>query len=112
MKKIEAIIKPFKLDEVKQALAREGVEGMTVSEVRGFGRQGGHSHVYRGAQYSVDFVPKIKIELLVEDERATVCAEVIEKAGRTGGIGDGKIFISPVDDIIRVRTGEHCRNAI
>src|SRR5437899_7365495 len=107
MKKIEAIIKPFKLDEVKEALAREGVQGMTVSEVKGFGRQKGHTELYRGAEYVVDFLPKIKIELLVSDEQATTAAEVIEQTARTGRIGDGKIFVSAVDDVIRIRTGEH-----
>ena len=112
MKKIEAIIKPFKLDDVKEALAREGIQGMTVSEVRGFGRQGGHTELYRGAEYLVDFLPEIKIELLVDDEHAALCVEVIEKTARTGSIGDGKIFVFPVDDIIRIRTGEHGRDAI
>ena len=112
MKKIEAIIKPFKLDEVKNALAREGIQGMTVSEVRGFGRQKGHTERYRGSEYVVDFRPKIKIELLVNDDQAAVCASLIEKAGHTGQIGDGKIFVSPIDDIIRIRTGEHGRTAI
>ena len=112
MKKIEAIIKPFKLDEVKEALTREGIQGMTVSEVKGFGRQRGHTEVYRGAEYVVDFIPKIKIELLVEDDKAAVCAAVIEQSARTGRIGDGKIFVSPVDDIIRIRTGEHGTDAV
>jgi len=106
MKKIEAIIKPFKLDEVKEALAREGIQGMTVSEVKGFGRQKGHTELYRGAEYVVDFLPKIKIELLVTDEKAPICAEVIEKTARTGRIGDGKIFIMHVEDVVRIRTGE------
>ena len=95
MKKIEAIIKPFKLDEVKEALAKEGVQGMTVSEVKGFGRQKGHTELYRGAEYVVDFLPKIKIELLLEDERARRASELIESIARTGRIGDGKIFILP-----------------
>jgi len=112
MKKIEAIIKPFKLDEVKEALAREGIQGMTVSEVKGFGRQKGHTELYRGAEYVVDFLPKIKIELLVSDDKAMACAEVIEKTAKTGRIGDGKIFVSPVDDVIRIRTGEHGAEAI
>ena len=112
MKKIEAIIKPFKLDEVKEALAREGIQGMTVSEVKGFGRQKGHTELYRGAEYVVDFLPKIKIEILVSDEKAAACAEVIEKTAKTGRIGDGKIFITPVDDVIRIRTGEHGPDAI
>ena len=112
MKKIEAVIKPFKLDEVKEALAREGIQGMTVSEVKGFGRQKGHTELYRGAEYVVDFLPKIKIELLVSDERAVHCADLIEKTAKTGRIGDGKIFVSGVDDIIRIRTGEHGADAI
>ena len=106
MKKIEAIIKPFKLDAVKEALSEVGIEGMTVSEVKGFGRQRGHSELYRGAEYVVDFLPKIKIELLVEDERIAVLAEAIRQAASTGRIGDGKIFIVDVDDAVRIRTGE------
>ena len=106
MKKIEAIIKPFKLDEVKEALAREGIQGMTVSEVKGFGRQKGHTELYRGAEYVVDFLPKIKIELLVTDEKAPICAGIIEKTAKTGRIGDGKIFIVPVEEVVRIRTGE------
>ena len=97
MKKIEAIIKPFKLDEVKEALAREGIQGMTVSEVKGFGRQKGHTELYRGAEYVVDFLPKIKIELLVDDTHAAAACRVIEEMGRTGRIGDGKIFFVPVE---------------
>jgi nitrogen regulatory protein P-II 1 len=112
MKKIEAIIKPFKLDEVKEALAKEGVQGMTVSEVKGFGRQKGHTELYRGAEYVVDFLPKIKIELLLEDERARRASELIESIARTGRIGDGKIFILPVDDVIRIRTGERGEAAL
>jgi nitrogen regulatory protein P-II 1 len=112
MKKIEAIIKPFKLDEVKEALAKEGVQGMTVSEVKGFGRQKGHTELYRGAEYVVDFLPKIKIELLLEDERARRASELIESIARTGRIGDGKIFILPVDDVIRIRTGERGETAL
>jgi nitrogen regulatory protein PII len=112
MKKIEAIIKPFKLDEVKEALSREGVQGMTVSEVKGFGRQKGHTELYRGAEYVVDFLPKIKIELLVADDRAAVAAAVIEKTARTGQIGDGKIFVIPVDEVIRIRTGERGADAV
>ena len=112
MKKIEAIIKPFKLDEVKEALAREGVQGMTISEVKGFGRQKGHTEVYRGAEYVVDFLPKVKIELLVSDDRAAICVDVIERTAKTGRIGDGKIFVFPVDDIIRIRTGEHGADAV
>ena len=112
MKKIEAIIKPFKLDEVKEALTREGIHGMTVSEVKGFGRQKGHTELYRGAEYVVDFLPKIKIELLVSDEKAGLCAAVIEKAAHTGRIGDGKIFVAAVEDIVRIRTGEHGAEAV
>jgi len=112
MKKIEAIIKPFKLDEVKDALAREGIRGMTVSEVRGFGRQRGHTELYRGAEYVVDFLPKIKIEILLPDDKALLAAEVIERTAKTGRIGDGKIFISTVDEVVRIRTGEHGRDAI
>ena len=112
MKKIEAIIKPFKLDEVKEALAKEGVQGMTVSEVKGFGRQKGHTELYRGAEYVVDFLPKIKIELLLEDERARRASELIESIARTSRIGDGKIFILPVDDVIRIRTGERGETAL
>lgn len=112
MKKIEAIIKPFKLDEVKEALSREGIHGMTVSEVKGFGRQKGHTELYRGAEYVVDFMPKIKIELLVGDDLATACVDAIVKTARTGKIGDGKIFVSSVDDIVRIRTGEHGAEAV
>ena len=112
MKKIEAIIKPFKLDEVKEALAREGIQGMTVSEVKGFGRQKGHSELYRGAEYVVDFLPKIKIELLVDDAQAVTAAEIIETAARTGRIGDGKIFVLPIDEVVRIRTGERGGDAI
>ena len=112
MKKIEAIIKPFKLDEVKEALAKEGVQGMTVSEVKGFGRQKGHTELYRGAEYVVDFLPKIKIELLLEDERARRASELIESIARTGRIGDGKILIMPVDEVIRIRTGERGETAL
>jgi len=106
MKKIEAIIKPFKLDEVKEALSEQEIAGMTVSEVKGFGRQRGHTELYRGAEYVVDFLPKIKIELMVDDDKAAVACKVIEEAGRTGRIGDGKIFVFPVEEAIRIRTGE------
>lgn len=112
MKKIEAVIKPFKLDEVKEALARQGVQGMTVSEVKGFGRQKGHTELYRGAEYVVDFLPKIKIEILVADDMAARLVDVIEQTARTGRIGDGKIFVLPVEDVIRIRTGEHGVDAI
>ena len=106
MKKIEAIIKPFKLDEVKEALAKQGINGMTVSEVKGFGRQKGHTELYRGAEYVVDFLPKIKIELLVADQQAALAAETIIATAKTGRIGDGKLFVLPVDDAVRIRTGE------
>jgi nitrogen regulatory protein P-II 1 len=106
MKKIEAIIKPFKLDEVKEALSKEGIQGMTVSEVKGFGRQKGHTELYRGAEYVVDFLPKIKIELVLEEGQARRAADLIESVARTGRIGDGKIFVLPIDDVIRIRTGE------
>ena len=112
MKKIEAIVKPFKLDEVKHALTKIGIQGMTVSEVKGFGRQKGHTEVYRGAEYTIDFVPKAKIELIVTDDLATQAVETIERAAKTGKIGDGKIFISTVDEVIRIRTGERGRDAI
>jgi nitrogen regulatory protein P-II 1 len=112
VKKIEAIIKPFKLDEVKEALAREGVDGMTISEVKGFGRQRGHSELYRGAEYVVDFLPKVKIELLVDDSRVAAVADTIQKAAATGRIGDGKIFVVGIDDAVRIRTGERGVDAI
>src|SRR5437016_11331656 len=112
MKKVEAIIKPFKLDEVKESLSGIGIQGLTVTEVKGFGRQKGHTELYRGAEYVVDFLPKIKLEILVSDEKATACAQLIEKTAKTGRIGDGKIFVSPVDDVIRIRTGEHGPDAI
>ena len=112
MKKLEAIIKPFKLDDVKDALAKEGIQGMTVTEVKGFGRQKGHTELYRGAEYVVDFLPKIKIEVLLDDAKAARAADIITTAARTGRIGDGKIFISPVEDVIRIRTGERGEEAI
>jgi nitrogen regulatory protein P-II 1 len=112
MKKIEAIIKPFKLDDVKEALAQAGITGMTVSEVRGFGRQKGHSEVYRGAEYVVDLVPKIKLELAVPDDKVLVCLNVIQAAARTGQIGDGKVMVSPLNDAIRIRTGDHGDDAL
>jgi len=112
MKKIEAIIKPFKLDEVKEALAKGGVEGMTVSEVKGFGRQRGHTELYRGAEYVVEFLPKVKLEVLVADERAAAVAKIIEDAARSGQIGDGKIFIVPVEEALRIRTGERGSSAV
>jgi len=112
MKKVEAIIKPFKLDEVKEALSKEGIQGMTVSEVKGFGRQRGHTELYRGAEYIVDFLPKVKIEILTSDEKAFVVADVILAAARTGRIGDGKIFITTVEEVVRIRTGERGLDAI
>jgi nitrogen regulatory protein P-II 1 len=112
MKKIEAIIKPFKLDEVKGALHEIGVTGMTVSEVRGFGRQKGHTEVYRGAEYVVDFLPKIKIEVVVEDALLPRAVEIIQQAARTDKIGDGKIFVLPVEEVVRIRTGEHGSDAL
>jgi nitrogen regulatory protein P-II 1 len=112
MKKIEAIIKPFKLDEVKEALANAGVTGLTVSEVKGFGRQKGHTELYRGAEYVVDFVPKVKIEIVLDDAKAEQVVEVMGRAARTGTIGDGKIFIIPVDDVMRIRTGERGGSAV
>lgn len=112
MKKIEAIIKPFKLDEVKEALHEVGLQGITVLEAKGFGRQKGHTELYRGAEYVVDFLPKVKLELVVEDEMLDRAVEAILKAAHTGRIGDGKIFIVPIDDAIRVRTGERGGEAI
>jgi nitrogen regulatory protein P-II 1 len=112
LKKIEAIIKPFKLDEVKEALQDIGLQGITVLEARGFGRQKGHTELYRGAEYVVDFLPKVKIEVVVADEMVEKTVEAIIQASRTGKIGDGKIFILPVDDAIRIRTGEHGEEAI
>ena len=112
MKKIEAIIKPFKLDEVKEALAKQHINGMTVSEVKGFGRQKGHTELYRGAEYVVDFLPKIKIEILVTDAQAALAAETIIAAAKTGRIGDGKLFVLPVEDAVRIRTGERGESAI
>ncbi|HPD31695.1 MAG TPA: P-II family nitrogen regulator [Phycisphaerae bacterium] len=106
MKKIEAIIKPFKLDEVKTALTAIGIQGLTVSEVRGFGRQKGHTEHYRGAEYTVDFIPKVKIEVVVPEAKVAEVLETIAKAARTGQIGDGKIFVSSLDEIVRIRTGE------
>jgi nitrogen regulatory protein P-II 1 len=107
MKLIISIIKPFKLEEVKAALAGIGIEGMTVTEVKGFGRQKGHTEIYRGSEYTVDFLPKVKIEIVVADELAAKAAGVITKSAKTGKIGDGKIFVLPVGDAIRIRTGEH-----
>jgi nitrogen regulatory protein P-II 1 len=112
MKKIEAIIKPFKLDEVKNALTKIGVQGMTVTEVKGFGRQKGHTESYRGTEYAIDFLPKSKIDLIITDELVTQVIETIERVAKTGKIGDGKIFLSPVEEVIRIRTGERGRDAI
>ncbi|PAW75179.1 MAG: transcriptional regulator [Pedosphaera sp. Tous-C6FEB] len=112
MKKIEAIIKPFKLEEVKDALSDIGVEGMTVTEVKGFGRQKGHTEIYRGSEYTVDFLPKIKLELVLPDGRVDAAVAAIVKAAKTGKIGDGKVFVSPVDDAIRIRTDEKGDSAV
>jgi len=112
LKKIEAIIKPFKLEEVKEALTTMGVRGITVSEVKGFGRQKGHTELYRGAEYVVDFLPKIKIEIILPDEQVDRAIEAITSSARTGRIGDGKIFIIPLDGAIRIRTGEKGEDAI
>ena len=112
VKKIEAIIKPFKLDEVKDALAEVGVQGMTVTEVKGFGRTGGKKEVYRGSAYVVDFVPKVKIEIVVEDTLVHDVLDAIEKSAKTGRIGDGKIFVSPIEEAVRIRTGERGKDAI
>ena len=112
MKKIEAVIKPFKLDEVKDALNEIGIQGMTVTEVKGFGRQKGHTELYRGAEYVVDFIPKIKIEIVISDELATKVVDAIEKSAKTGKIGDGKIFIYSIEDVIRIRTGERGETAV
>ena len=112
MKKIEAIIKPFKLDEIKDALGDIGITGMTVTEVKGFGRQKGHTEIYRGSEYSVDFLPKIKVELVLPEEQAESAVEAIVKTAKTGKIGDGKVFISTIDDAIRIRTEEKGVKAI
>lgn len=112
MKKIEAIIKPFKLEEVKEALSSLGIQGMTVIEVKGFGRQKGHTEIYRGSEYTVDFLPKIKIEVVVPDKLVNPAVEAIARAARTGKIGDGKVFVSPVENIVRIRTGESGEEAI
>ena len=112
MKKVEAIIKPFKLDEVKEALSEIGVQGMTVTEVKGFGRTGGKKEVYRGSAYVVDFVPKVKLEIIVRDDLVPQVIETISAAAKTGRIGDGKIFITSIDEVIRIRTGERGEDAI
>ena len=112
MKKVEAIIKPFKLDEVKESLSAIGIQGITVSEVKGFGRQKGHTELYRGAEYVVDFLPKVKVEVVVKDDDADRCVDAIVKAARTGKIGDGKIFITSVERVVRIRTGETDESAV
>jgi nitrogen regulatory protein P-II 1 len=112
MKKIEAIIKPFKLDDVKEALTGAGIIGMTVSEVRGFGRQKGHTEMYRGGEYTVDFLPKIKIEIVVPDSLADKVVSLVVGAARTGSIGDGKVFVEPLEEALRIRTGERGDNAV
>jgi nitrogen regulatory protein PII len=112
VKKVEAIIKPFKLDDVKDALHEVGVSGMTVTEVKGFGRQKGHTELYRGAEYVIDFLPKVKIEVVVEDGMAANVVEAIANAARTGRIGDGKIFVSPIEQAIRIRTGDQGPDAV
>jgi nitrogen regulatory protein P-II 1 len=112
VKKVEAIIKPFKLDEVKQALSEVGVAGLTATEVKGFGRQKGHTELYRGAEYVVDFLPKVKVEVVVSDQLVGRVVEVIERAAKTGRIGDGKIFVIPVEEVIRIRTGERGDEAL
>ncbi len=112
MKKVEAVIKPFKLDDVKKALQDIGIDGMTVTEVKGFGRQKGHTELYRGAEYSVDFVPKIKLEVVVSEELASKVVEAITEGAKTGKIGDGKIFIHAVEDAVRIRTGERGKDAL
>ena len=112
MKKIEAIIKPFKLDEVKEALQEAGIQGLTVTEVKGFGRQKGHTELYRGAEYVVDFLPKVKIEIVLSDDLVDTAVQAIISAARTGKIGDGKIFVSPVEQAIRIRTGETGDDAV
>ena len=112
MKKIEAIVKPFKLDDVKEALNEIGIQGMTISDVKGYGRQKGHKEIYRGAEYVVDFIPKIKIEIVIEDDRAEDVIRAIQNAANTGKIGDGKIFVLSVEEAVRVRTGERGKDAI
>jgi nitrogen regulatory protein PII len=112
MKKIEAIIRPFKLDEVKEALVEEGIRGLTISEVRGYGRQKGHTETYRGSEYRIEFIPKIKIEVVVEDDKAEKVIEAVLRTAKTGQVGDGKIFISDVKDVIRIRTEESGKDAL
>ena len=112
MKLVTAVIKPFKLDEVKESLSSIGAQGLTVTEVKGFGRQKGHTELYRGAEYVVDFLPKVKLEIIVGDENVAKVVETIEKAARTGRIGDGKIFVLPVEEVVRIRTGERGSEAL
>ena len=112
MKQITAVIKPFKLEEVREALAEQGVTGLTVVEVKGFGRQKGHTELYRGAEYVVDFLPKVKIEIVLNDDQVEACVEAITNAARTGKIGDGKIFVTPVERVVRIRTGEENESAV
>ena len=112
MKKVEAIIKPFKLDEVKEGLNAVGLSGLTVSEVKGFGRQKGHTELYRGAEYVVDFLPKVKLEIIVREEQVAAVVETIQEAAKTGRIGDGKIFVNAVEEVIRIRTGERGEDAL
>jgi nitrogen regulatory protein P-II 2 len=112
MKLVTAIIKPFKLDDVREALSEQGVQGVTVTEVKGFGRQKGHTELYRGAEYVVDFLPKVKLEIAVDDDRVTAVVEAICKAASTGKIGDGKIFVQPLEEVVRIRTGETGSDAL
>jgi nitrogen regulatory protein P-II 1 len=112
MKKVEAIIKPFKLEDVREALSEVGITGMTATEVKGFGRQKGHTELYRGAEYVVDFLPKVKLEVVINADQVAACIEAITKAARTGKIGDGKIFVTPVEQVIRIRTGEEDEAAL
>jgi nitrogen regulatory protein P-II 1 len=112
MKKVEAIIKPFKLDEVKEALTSIGIQGLTVSEVKGFGRQKGHTEMYRGAEYVVDFLPKVKLEVIVRDDHVASVVDTIQRTAKTGRIGDGKIFVCSIEEVVRIRTGERGREAV
>lgn len=112
MKKVEAIIKPFKLDDVREALSEIGITGMTTTELKGFGRQKGHTELYRGAEYVVDFLPKVRVEIVVPDEQVQPCIEAVTQAARTGKIGDGKIFVTPIERVVRIRTGEQDEDAL
>jgi nitrogen regulatory protein P-II 1 len=112
MKKIEAVVKPFKIDDVRESLGEAGIVGMTITEVRGFGRQKGHTELYRGAEYQIDFLPKVKIEIVVTNEQVDIAVEAIVKAAKTGKIGDGKIFVYPVESVVRIRTGETGEDAL